>query len=403
MQPEITLAIDDDQGRSHLVTVRSRRFTIGRGADNDLIIDDKSLSRRHALIESFDGVTQLSDCGSQNGTVLNGKPVAGAIVLRDGDTISIGYDCRIRVRINCASADAPALIDKPSSSDKPGKKNVAGLRQANHQPATSSNPSLLSPPAIAVAIIIIILASVLGIAILRLDNDARIARQPGADETKNRNYREEPAPIPPIKPEVRPEDSPETAFERNLNKAAEKFMLGISSDKQPYYFPSEAWTDIKRKVEQYRKSNSLPGVLRSVKLHSQELVAQAKNDNIELNLVSYAALAKTLGGQVGNPVMVARQMLPDLHYLRITFGDKTSDGSLILIAALGMGRGQSRWHPLLNATPKMKKTTDRNVWYLHKIGKLNEPTYDFVLSFLALGIIAQDPRGFQVDADPLTF
>jgi hypothetical protein len=51
----------------------------------------------------------------------------------------------------------------------------------------------------------------------------------------------------------------------------------------------------------------------------------------------------------------------------------------------------------------MKKTTDRNVWYLHNIGKINEPTYDFILSFLALGIIAQDPRGFQVDADPLIF
>ncbi|HEX8087967.1 MAG TPA: hypothetical protein VF762_03895, partial [Blastocatellia bacterium] len=279
----------------------------------------------------------------------------------------------------------------------------ADPRPSDRTRGTDSNPSPLRSPAIAVGVIIIILVMALGITILKPSNEARITRQPWPDETKDPGARAEPPPAPPIRPEVRSEESPEMAFERNLNKAASQVMQDISSDKQPYYFPPEAWPDIKRKVEQYRKSDSVPGALRSLKRRGKELMAQAGNDTIEFHLVSYAALAKTLGGQAGDPPVIARQMLPDLHYLRITFGDKTSDGSLILVAAVGMGRGQSRWHPLLNAIPKMKKTTDRNVWYLHNIGKINEPTYDFILSFLALGIIAQDPRGFQVDADPLIF
>jgi len=45
----------------------------------------------------------------------------------------------------------------------------------------------------------------------------------------------------------------------------------------------------------------------------------------------------------------------------------------------------------------------RNVWYLHERDGLNPQAYDFVVSFLALGAIAQDPRQFGVEAPPLVF
>jgi hypothetical protein len=40
---------------------------------------------------------------------------------------------------------------------------------------------------------------------------------------------------------------------------------------------------------------------------------------------------------------------------------------------------------------------------MHDSGKLSDEVYNFVLDFLALAIMAQDPRQFQVDADPLAF
>src|SRR5216684_2800784 len=81
------------------VEVDSRRFSIGRTPENDLVIEDPSLSRRHALIENFDGRYNLSDCGSSNGTLVNGRPVTGMIELCDWDVLVFGGVGDIVVRI----------------------------------------------------------------------------------------------------------------------------------------------------------------------------------------------------------------------------------------------------------------------------------------------------------------
>lgn len=64
-------------------------FTIGRVAPADLVIDDSKASRRHARIVVDNGVVEIEDLGSSNGTLLNGKPVTRR-VLRGGDQLQIG-------------------------------------------------------------------------------------------------------------------------------------------------------------------------------------------------------------------------------------------------------------------------------------------------------------------------
>ncbi|HZK20067.1 MAG TPA: FHA domain-containing protein [Treponemataceae bacterium] len=70
------------------------KITIGRAADNDVIIDNKLASRHHALIQRIKNAFYLKDLGSTNGTVLNGKkiPVSKYVKLQKGDTVSIGND-----------------------------------------------------------------------------------------------------------------------------------------------------------------------------------------------------------------------------------------------------------------------------------------------------------------------
>lgn len=63
--------------------------TIGRLPENTIIIDNLSVSRKHASITSTGNGYTLTDLGSKNGTLLNGAPVASA-VLADGDCITIG-------------------------------------------------------------------------------------------------------------------------------------------------------------------------------------------------------------------------------------------------------------------------------------------------------------------------
>ena len=62
---------------------------IGRDPQNDLVLDDRRVSRKHAEIRLRLGRYTLYDLQSTNGTYVNGRRVAEK-VLDDGDTISIG-------------------------------------------------------------------------------------------------------------------------------------------------------------------------------------------------------------------------------------------------------------------------------------------------------------------------
>ncbi|MHC3390776.1 FHA domain-containing protein [Streptomyces lavendulocolor] len=69
----------------------SRTVRIGRGGDNDLVVDDLTVSRRHAeLLADPDGTYWIHDLGSHNGTFLNGQPVDRARVTPD-DIVGIGH------------------------------------------------------------------------------------------------------------------------------------------------------------------------------------------------------------------------------------------------------------------------------------------------------------------------
>lgn len=50
-------------------------FTIGRGPDNDLVIDDPCVSLRHAAVSLREGTWWLKDLGSTNGTLVNGQRI----------------------------------------------------------------------------------------------------------------------------------------------------------------------------------------------------------------------------------------------------------------------------------------------------------------------------------------
>src|SRR2546425_13029730 len=94
----LTLTLPPTLG-SEKVEVDTKRFTIGRTPENDLVIEDTSLSRRHALIENFEGRFNLSDCGSSNGTFINGRPVTALTALSDWDVLTFGGVGDILVRI----------------------------------------------------------------------------------------------------------------------------------------------------------------------------------------------------------------------------------------------------------------------------------------------------------------
>jgi hypothetical protein len=64
-------------------------ISIGRGLDNDLVIDDPRVSRHHAQITFRHSHYLLRDQRSTNGTFVNDQPVE-TVVLASGDRVSFG-------------------------------------------------------------------------------------------------------------------------------------------------------------------------------------------------------------------------------------------------------------------------------------------------------------------------
>jgi pSer/pThr/pTyr-binding forkhead associated (FHA) protein len=76
-------------GNTDFVHVLGRRTRIGRGPDNELVLDTKHISRYHAVLLAGPVHTSIEDLNSTNGVFVNGKRVARQ-VLKDGDRVTVG-------------------------------------------------------------------------------------------------------------------------------------------------------------------------------------------------------------------------------------------------------------------------------------------------------------------------
>jgi FHA domain len=77
-----------------------RRLNVGRASDNDLTLNDASVSKIHAaLLMTAEGTLLVADTGSTNGTFINGRRIAygESRLIEDGDVIGFG-DVEVRLR-----------------------------------------------------------------------------------------------------------------------------------------------------------------------------------------------------------------------------------------------------------------------------------------------------------------
>jgi len=76
-------------GKTRDIPLDHDRLTIGRRPDNDVCLAHAAVSADHAEIITIAGDSFLHDCGSTNGTLVNGQPITKHF-LRDQDKIDIG-------------------------------------------------------------------------------------------------------------------------------------------------------------------------------------------------------------------------------------------------------------------------------------------------------------------------
>lgn len=94
----LTISLKFKNSEIKTVETDKAEITIGRNPGNDIHIDNLGVSKQHAKIIKQDGAYVIEDLNSTNGTFINEKRVARA-VLNDNDEIHIGkHSLKIRCK-----------------------------------------------------------------------------------------------------------------------------------------------------------------------------------------------------------------------------------------------------------------------------------------------------------------
>src|ERR1051326_4552909 len=84
------LIISSPDGKNGILELSKPLTTIGRGNANDLVLNDSSISRFHAVIKLRDSSVLIADRGSTNGVILNDQKIIQETELKNGDVATIG-------------------------------------------------------------------------------------------------------------------------------------------------------------------------------------------------------------------------------------------------------------------------------------------------------------------------
>jgi len=133
VQPFLAVEKGKDLGREFVL--QEGENGVGRGIDNDVILADVAVSRRHLKISLKAGDLQLRDLGSGNGTLVNGEKVANATLV-DGDRIELGETILIVRAPDAAPLDAPYEVPEEATDEN----HIASVAPPPIGAMTPSNP-----------------------------------------------------------------------------------------------------------------------------------------------------------------------------------------------------------------------------------------------------------------------
>ena len=71
------------------IVTEKKRISIGRTNENDVVLENRAVSRKHAMIEFNNNAAVIIDNESLNGTFVNNRKISEE-VLRDEDVVTIG-------------------------------------------------------------------------------------------------------------------------------------------------------------------------------------------------------------------------------------------------------------------------------------------------------------------------
>jgi pSer/pThr/pTyr-binding forkhead associated (FHA) protein len=102
------------------------RVSVGRAQDNDIVLDDRRISRHHVELTPLDGGWVVRDLASGNGTLLNGTPVTAATAAGAGDRLQIGGTTLV------LTSEGAEIQDDPRSDEAQTTMVAAATPNASH-------------------------------------------------------------------------------------------------------------------------------------------------------------------------------------------------------------------------------------------------------------------------------
>src|SRR5438309_6857672 len=118
-----TIVISEKGGAERRETFDKSEINVGRVQGNDLMLPKGNVSKHHARLLFRDGRFIVTDLKSTNGTYVNGRKIAQATIVREGDKIYIG-DFVLRLETNGAGANPEAAGGEDDSIGTVARDNA---------------------------------------------------------------------------------------------------------------------------------------------------------------------------------------------------------------------------------------------------------------------------------------
>src|SRR5258708_31858919 len=138
-----TIIISEKGGAERRESFDKNAINVGRVQGNDLMLPKGNVSKHHARLLYRDGRFIVTDLKSTNGTYVNGRKIAQATIVREGDKIYIG-DFVLRL-----DSTGSGTNEQPQPDDESVRtlaRNQAG-QQASAPPAAPAAPVAPARPA----------------------------------------------------------------------------------------------------------------------------------------------------------------------------------------------------------------------------------------------------------------
>src|SRR5271163_2855705 len=143
-----SIIISEKGGAERTEAFEKNEINVGRVQGNDLMLPKGNVSKHHARLLFRDGRFIVTDLKSTNGTYVNGRKIAQATIVREGDKIYIG-DFVLRLDAGSGpsqSQPASAVASPVPLPDHPGERPRAFPDEAPSDVQSAPPGPLPAPP-----------------------------------------------------------------------------------------------------------------------------------------------------------------------------------------------------------------------------------------------------------------